>query len=116
MRLFTLLTVTATLLGAVSAASLAVIRESECAHEEIVHTTYIGQDKNVKFQVSRCDDEALTDPNGGLPTSLTKRQTASACGILCAYTISSQSWLRATCADLERTACATQVPAFASRR
>ena len=85
MRFLSLLTVAATLLGIASAASLPVTQEPKCAHEEVAYTTYIGQDKNVKLQVSHCDDEPLVDANGSLVTSLTKRQSSNVCGAACEY-------------------------------
>ncbi|RDX45062.1 hypothetical protein OH76DRAFT_1358598 [Lentinus brumalis] len=83
MRAFSLLTIAATLLGAVTAASLPTVRETKCSHEEVAYTTYIGQDKNVKLQVSHCDDELLRDAHGSLVTSLTKRQSSNVCGAPC---------------------------------
>ncbi|RPD56260.1 hypothetical protein L226DRAFT_615771 [Lentinus tigrinus ALCF2SS1-7] len=83
MRFFSLLTVVATLLGAVSAATLPVKHEPKCAHEEVVSTTYIGKDKNVKLQLSHCDDELLVDAHGNLVTTLTKRQSSNVCGAPC---------------------------------
>ncbi|RPD56272.1 hypothetical protein L226DRAFT_214337 [Lentinus tigrinus ALCF2SS1-7] len=83
MRFFSLLAVAATLLGTVSAASLPVSQKPECAHEEVVSTTYIGKDKNVKVEVSHCDDEQLVDAHGNLVTTLTKRQSTNVCGAPC---------------------------------
>ena len=86
MRFLSLLTVAATLLGIASAASLPVTQEPKCSHEEVAYTTYIGQDKNVKLQVSHCDDEPILDSDGDyVPVGLLNRRQSSTdvCGAQC---------------------------------
>lgn len=86
MQVFALLPLLATLLSASSGVSahpgVIAAHPPTCAKETVVSETFIGQDKNVKLEYSRCDDAPYVSADGHFAPA--KRQTSSnVCGAPC---------------------------------